>query len=111
MLLVHRLRKDQYECRLIRTGLLFERRNRQFLARFSRGAFAAALSIPFVRSDRDEPRGESGNAQHALHQPQEIVPPAREGHRRQFSEADKRRIVEEAARPAPAEVAHGYMEP
>jgi hypothetical protein len=29
-----------------------------------------------------------------------IVPPAREGHRRQFSEEDKRRILEEAARPA-----------
>ena len=28
-----------------------------------------------------------------------IVPPAREGHRREFSEADKRRIVEEAMRP------------
>jgi hypothetical protein len=28
-----------------------------------------------------------------------IVPRAREGHRRQFREADKRRIVEEAARP------------
>src|SRR5258705_6056461 len=28
-----------------------------------------------------------------------IVPPAREGHRRTFSEADKRRIVEETARP------------
>ena len=27
----------------------------------------AALSIPFVRWDRDEPRGESGDAQHALH--------------------------------------------
>jgi hypothetical protein len=27
-----------------------------------------------------------------------IVPPAREGHRRKFSEADKRRIVEEAPR-------------
>jgi hypothetical protein len=27
VLLVHRLRKDQYECRLIRTGLLFERLN------------------------------------------------------------------------------------
>jgi hypothetical protein len=27
----------------------------------------AALSIPFVRSARDEPRGESGDAQHALH--------------------------------------------
>ena len=28
-----------------------------------------------------------------------IVPPAREGHRRRFSEADKRRIVEEAGQP------------
>ncbi len=28
-----------------------------------------------------------------------IVPPAREGHRRKFSEADKRRIVEEASQP------------
>ena len=39
-----------------------------------------------------------------------IVPPAREGHRRQFSEADKRRIVEEAARPGASllEVARGY---
>src|SRR6202171_2975356 len=31
--------------------------------------------------------------------PSPIVPPAREGHRRTFSEADKRRIVEETARP------------
>ncbi len=30
--------------------------------------------------------------------PGPIVPPAREGHRRTFSEADKRRIVEETAR-------------
>src|ERR1700687_4201070 len=39
-----------------------------------------------------------------------IVPPAREGHRRQFSEEDKRRIVEEAARPGASlsEVARGY---
>jgi transposase len=39
-----------------------------------------------------------------------IVPPAREGHRRQFSEEDKRRIVEEAARPGTSlsEVARGY---
>jgi hypothetical protein len=29
-----------------------------------------------------------------------IVPPAREGHRRAFSDEDKRRIVEEAAQPA-----------
>jgi hypothetical protein len=39
-----------------------------------------------------------------------IVPSAREGHRRQFSEADKRQIVEEAARPGASlsEVARGY---
>ena len=28
-----------------------------------------------------------------------IIPPAREGHRRKFSEADKRQILEEAAQP------------
>ena len=39
-----------------------------------------------------------------------IVPPAREGHRRQFSEGDKRRIVEEAVRPGTSlsEVARRY---
>jgi transposase-like protein len=39
-----------------------------------------------------------------------IVPPAREGHRRQFNEKDKHRIVEEAARPGASlsEVARGY---
>jgi Transposase len=39
-----------------------------------------------------------------------IVPPAREGHRRQFSEEDKRRIVEEAVQPGTSlsEVARGY---
>lgn len=39
-----------------------------------------------------------------------IVPPAREGHRRRFSEADKRRIVEEAGRPGASlsAVARGY---
>jgi transposase-like protein len=39
-----------------------------------------------------------------------IVPPAREGHRRQFSEGDKRRIVEEAVQPGASlsEVARGY---
>jgi hypothetical protein len=39
-----------------------------------------------------------------------IVPPAREGHRRQFSEGDKRRIVEEAVRPGASlsEVARRY---
>ena len=39
-----------------------------------------------------------------------IVPPAREGHRRQFSEGNKRRVVEEAARPGASlsEVARRY---
>jgi transposase len=38
------------------------------------------------------------------------VPPAREGHRRTFSEADKRRIVEETARPGASlsEIARSY---
>src|SRR5690348_4896135 len=31
--------------------------------------------------------------------PAPIIPPAREGHRRRFSEADKRTILEEAAQP------------
>ncbi len=39
-----------------------------------------------------------------------IVPPARDGHRRKFSEADKRQIVEEAMRPGASlsEVARRY---
>lgn len=39
-----------------------------------------------------------------------IVPPAREGHRRKLSEADKRRIVEDAVQPGAtlSEVARGY---
>jgi hypothetical protein len=39
-----------------------------------------------------------------------IVPPAREGHRRKFSEADKRLILEEAAQPGArlSEVARRY---
>ena len=39
-----------------------------------------------------------------------IVPPAREGHRRRFGEADKRRIVEEAVQPGASlsAVARGY---
>jgi transposase-like protein len=39
-----------------------------------------------------------------------VVPPARERHRRKFSEADKRRIVEEAVQPGASlsEVALGY---
>ena len=42
--------------------------------------------------------------------PGPIVPPAREGHRRTFSEADKRRIVEETAPPGASlsEVARHY---
>lgn len=42
--------------------------------------------------------------------PGPIVPPSREGHRRKFSEADKRRIVEEAVRPEArlSEVARRY---
>jgi transposase-like protein len=42
--------------------------------------------------------------------PGPIVPPAREGHRRTFSEADKRRIVEETGRPGASlsEVARSY---
>jgi len=42
--------------------------------------------------------------------PGPIVPPAREGHRRTFSESDKRRIVEETARPGASlsEVARSY---
>jgi Transposase len=42
--------------------------------------------------------------------PAPIVPPPREGHRRTFSEADKRRIVEETARPGASlsEIARSY---
>jgi len=39
-----------------------------------------------------------------------VIPPARDGHRRRFSEADKRRIVEEATQPGASlsEVARRY---
>ena len=42
--------------------------------------------------------------------PAPIVPPAREGHRRRFSDGDKRRILEEAARPdaSVAQIARRY---
>ena len=42
--------------------------------------------------------------------PGPIVPPSRDGHRRKFSEADKRRIVEETTRPGASlsEVARRY---
>ena len=41
---------------------------------------------------------------------QPIIPPAREGHRRRFSEADKRQIVTEATQPgvSVSEVARRY---
>lgn len=41
----------------------------------------------------------SHSLSHMTSNPRPIVPPAREGHRRAFSEDDKRRIVEEATRP------------
>ena len=43
-------------------------------------------------------------------EPTLVVPPARDGHRRAFSEADKRRIVEEAGQPGASlsEVARRY---
>jgi hypothetical protein len=42
--------------------------------------------------------------------PAPIVPPAREGHRRRFNDADKRRILEEAAQPGTsvAQIARRY---
>jgi transposase-like protein len=40
-------------------------------------------------------------------EPTLIVPPARDGHRRSFSETDKRRIVEEAAQPGASLAAAG----
>ena len=41
----------------------------------------------------------SHSLSHMTYEPTPIVPPAREGHRRRFSEADKCRILEEAAQP------------
>ena len=43
-------------------------------------------------------------------EPMLIVPPARDGHRRSFSEADKRRFVEESGQPGASlsEVARRY---
>jgi Transposase len=45
-----------------------------------------------------------------LPEPALIIPPARDGHRRSFSEADKRRIVDEAGQPGASlsEVARRY---
>src|SRR5229473_1279678 len=56
-------------------------------------------------------RGLSHSLSHRLNDlPGPVVPPAREGHRRTFSEADKRRIVEETARPGASlsEIARSY---
>jgi hypothetical protein len=46
----------------------------------------------------------------SLRLPDLVVPPAREGHRRRFSEVDRRRILEEAAQPdaSLAEIARRY---
>src|SRR5207237_4339577 len=41
----------------------------------------------------------SHSPSHTLWSERPVVPPARDGHRRRFSEADKRRILEEAAEP------------
>jgi transposase-like protein len=43
-------------------------------------------------------------------EPPQIIPPAREGHRRTFSEVDKRQIVDETMRPdaSLSEVARRY---
>jgi len=41
----------------------------------------------------------SHSLSHMTYDPGPIVPPAREGYRRRFSEADKRRIVEQAVQP------------
>ena len=41
----------------------------------------------------------SHSLSHMTNDPSPIVPPPRDGYRRRFSEADKRRIVEEAVQP------------
>lgn len=57
---------------------------------YRRGALSHRLSHTLSHSLSHMPNG-------ALLRP--IVPPAREGHRRAFSEEDKRRIIDEAAQP------------
>ena len=54
--------------------------------------------------------GLSHRLSHDLSEPRPIIPPVREGHRRRFSEADKRLILEEAIRPDArfSEVARRY---
>jgi hypothetical protein len=70
---------------------------------------------PPVRKLLYRRRGLSHTLSHSLSHmtydlPGPIVPPAREGHRRTFSEVDKRRIVEETGRPGASlsEVARSY---
>ena len=68
-----------------------------------RGALSHTLSHPF------SPTLSPGTYPSSL-PPAPIVPPAREGHRRRFSDADKRRILEEAAQPdaGVAQIARRY---
>ena len=79
-----------------------------------RAKFKAEPQLP-VRKLLYRRRGLSHRLSHSLSHmtndlPGPIVPPAREGHRRTFSEADKRRIVEETARPGASlsEIARSY---
>src|SRR5882762_6408643 len=70
-----------------------------------RAKFKAEPQLP-VRKLLYRRRGLSHTLSHRLSHmtndlPDPIVPPAREGHRRTFSDSDKRRIVEETARAAP----------
>lgn len=52
----------------------------------------------------------SHSLSHMTYEPVPVVVPAREGHRRRFSDADKRRILDEACRPGTnlSEVARRY---
>ena len=69
---------------------------------YRRGGLSHRLSHTFSHSVIHMTNGAPG--------PTLIVPPARDGHRRTFSEADKRRIVEEAGQPGArlSEVARRY---
>ena len=69
---------------------------------YRRGGLSHRLSHTFSHSVSHMTNGAPG--------PTLIVPPARDGHRRTFSEADKRRIVEEAGQPGArlSEVARRY---
>ena len=55
---------------------------------YRRGELSHTLSHPLSHS-----------LSHMTNEPSPIVPPQRDGYRRRFSEADKRRIVEEAVQP------------